>query len=67
VNIIFSAYDFEDADAGADTNMLVTSAKGNQPSDVKYNFLMDVRDLCRGSLCILDQSVMGTCPTSSMF
>jgi hypothetical protein len=39
------AYDFEDANGGADTNVLITSAKDDQPSDVKYTFLTDVREL----------------------
>jgi hypothetical protein len=63
---ISSAYDFEDANGGAEINVLIISGMDNQPSDVKYKFLIDIRDLYRGSLCILDQSVMGTCPRSSV-
>jgi len=62
LNIVSSAYGFEDATAGADTNVLITSAKDNQPSDVKYTFLTDLHDLCGGSLCTLDQGLMATCP-----
>jgi hypothetical protein len=38
VNIISSACDFEDADTGADNNVLVTSGIDNQTSDVNINF-----------------------------
>ena len=57
---ISSGYDLEDANGCAYTNVLIISGMDNQPSDVKYTFLIDIRDLCRGRVCILDQSVMGT-------
>jgi hypothetical protein len=62
VHIVSSACGFKNANADAATNVLVTPGIYNQPSDVKYKFLTDVRGLRRGSVCILDQSVMGTCP-----